>query len=154
MRKFEWRLQRVLDIKKKEEQAKRAELLEITEKLASVRGELILQKKILENLITQIKNQKKGERLKQQELFLKSSKINNERIKTLKEKVKQLEIQQKTKIAEVLKIKRFKEGLDKLREEAKIRFFQEAEKLEQKELDERATIRFVRNQLVKENKQL
>jgi flagellar FliJ protein len=149
MRKFEWRLQRVLDIKKKEEQTKRAELLELTEKLASTRSELLFQKKILENLITEIKAQENKERLKQQELFLKCSKINNERIKTLEKKAKQLETQQKAKIVEVLKVKRFKEGLEKLREEAKTRFFEKAEKLEQKELDERATIRFIRDKLGK-----
>ena len=71
MRKFEWRLQRVLDIKKKEEQTKRTELLELTEKLASARSELLFQKKILENLITEISTQKSRERLKRQELFLK-----------------------------------------------------------------------------------
>ncbi|MHC4187211.1 MAG: hypothetical protein ACYSRQ_03370 [Planctomycetota bacterium] len=151
MRKFEWRLQRVLDIKKKEEQTKRAELLELTEKLASARSELLFQKKILENLITEISTQENKERLKQQEYFLKCSKTNNERIKALSKKAKQLESKQKTKIVEVLKIKRFKEGLEKLREEAKTKFFEEAERLEQRELDERATIRFVRNKLSKEN---
>ncbi|MHC4131128.1 MAG: hypothetical protein ACYSSP_13505 [Planctomycetota bacterium] len=154
MRKFEWRLQRVLDIKKKEEQIKRAELLELTEKLASARSELLFQKKILENLITEINTQKNRERLKRQELFLKCSKTNNERIKVLEKKTSQLESQQKAKIAEVLKIKRYKEGLEKLREEAKIKFFKEAEKLEQRELDERATIRFVRNKLSMEKSQL
>ncbi|MHC4293562.1 MAG: hypothetical protein ACYSTX_04640 [Planctomycetota bacterium] len=154
MRKFEWRLQRVLDIKKKEEQTKRAELLELTEKLASARSELLFQKKILENLIMEISTQENRERLKQQEFFLKCSKTNNERIKALTEKASQLETQQKTKIVEVLKVRRFKEGLEKLREEAKTKFFKEAEKLEQKELDERATIRFVRNKLSKENSQL
>jgi flagellar FliJ protein len=149
MRKFEWRLQRVLDIKKKEEQTKRAELLELTEKLASTRSELLFQKKILENLITEIKAQENKERLKQQELFLQCSKINNERIKALEKKAKQFETQQKEKIVEVLKAKRFKEGLEKLREEAKTRFFEKAEKLEQKELDERATIRFIRDKLGK-----
>jgi flagellar FliJ protein len=151
MRKFEWRLQRVLDIKKKEEQTKRAELLELTEKLASARSELLFQKKILENLITEISTQENKERLKQQEYFLKCSKTNNERIKALSKKANQLESKQKTKIVEVLKIKRFKEGLEKLREEAKTKFFEEAERLEQRELDERATIRFVRNKLSKEN---
>ncbi|MHC4757257.1 MAG: hypothetical protein ACYTE8_01235 [Planctomycetota bacterium] len=151
MRKFEWRLQRVLDIRKKEEQIKRAELLELTEKLASARGEVLFQKKILENLITQINAKENKERMKQQELFLRSSKTDNERIKELEKKVRQLESQQKKKIVEVLKIKRFKEGLEKLREEAKTKFFEKAERLEQKELDERVTIRFVRDKLGKKN---
>ena len=48
------------------------------------------------------------------------------------------------KIAEVLKLRRFKDGLEKLRTEAKIRFIKEQEKLEQKQLDEGATVGFVR----------
>jgi len=149
MRKFEWRLQRVLDIKKKEEQSRRAELLELTEKLAATRSELLFQKKILENLISKISAEKHHDRLKQQEFFMKSSSTNNERIKALEEKVSRLESQQKEKIKEVLKVKRYKEGLEKLREEAKKKFFEKAEKLEQKELDERSTIRFVRHKLGK-----
>ena len=154
MRKFEWRLQRVLDIKKKEEQSKRAELLELTEKLASTRSELLFQKKILDNLIAKISSREHNQRIKQQELFLKCSKTNNERIKALEKKIKQLESKQKEIIKEVLKIKRFKEGLEKLREEAKKKFFKKAEKLEQKELDERSTIRFVRSRAGNEHHQV
>ena len=51
---------------------------------------------------------------------------------------------QKQKIAEVLKVRRFKEGLEKLRAEAKTRFIKEQEKLEQRELDESATVGFAR----------
>jgi hypothetical protein len=41
MKRFVWRLQRVLEIKKKEEQKTRAELFELTERLAQARGELL-----------------------------------------------------------------------------------------------------------------
>ena len=58
--------------------------------------------------------------------------------------VNQLEIEHKEKIAEVLKLRRFKEGLEKLREQAKMEFIQEQEKLDQRELDEMATVRFAR----------
>lgn len=68
----------------------------------------------------------------------------NEQIKKLKDKVSELESQQREKIAELLKVKRFKEGLERLRAEAKIQFIKEQEKLEQKELDEGATVSFVR----------
>ena len=47
-------------------------------------------------------------------------------------------------MAEVLKIKRSKESLEKLRAEAKRQYIEEQEKLEQKELDEIAGISFVR----------
>ena len=45
MKRFVWRLQRVLDIRKKEEQIKTAELIEITDKLAVTRGKLLIIRK-------------------------------------------------------------------------------------------------------------
>ena len=58
--------------------------------------------------------------------------------------VTELESKQREKIAEVLKLKKFKEGLEKLRVEAKMQFIKEQEKLEQQQLDEGATVLFVR----------
>ena len=51
MKRFVWRLQRVLDIKKKQEQKTRAELLELTGKIAQKRGELLTKQKILEDIL-------------------------------------------------------------------------------------------------------
>ena len=51
MKRFVWRLQRVLEIKKKEEQKVRAELFELTERLAQTRGELLARQKMLESII-------------------------------------------------------------------------------------------------------
>ncbi|MHC4571533.1 MAG: flagellar export protein FliJ [Planctomycetota bacterium] len=144
MKRFVWRLQRVLEIKTKEEQTKRAELLELTEKLAQTQGELLTRKKILEDILRDITGKNPQKRLGEQEFFLKCSRISDELIKKLKNKVSALESQQREKIAEVLRAKRFKEGLEKLRAEAKRRFIKEQEKLEQKELDEGATISFSR----------
>lgn len=147
MKRFVWRLQRVLDIKTKEEQAKRAELFELTEKLAETQGELLRQKRILEDIISDITGQNPQKRLGKQEFFLRYSAINDEQIKKLKNKVAELESQQREKIVEVLKVRRFKEGLEKLRAKAKAQFIKEQEKLEQKELDEGATISFTRRKV-------
>jgi len=144
MKRFVWRLQHVLDIRAREEQARRAELLKLTGKLAETRGELLTRQRILKDIILGITGQELEKRLGEQEFFLKYSRASNEQIKKLKTKVSGLESQQKEKITEVLKIKRFKEGLEKLRAEAKKRFIEEQEKLEQKELDEGAGISFVR----------
>jgi flagellar biosynthesis chaperone FliJ len=144
MKRFVWRLQRVLDIKKKEEQKTRAELFEVTERLAKTRGELLAQQKILESIIERLTKETPRKRLGDQEFFLKYSAVTIEKIRRLEDKVSRLESQQREKIAEVLKVRRFKEGLEKLRAEAKIEFIRQQEKLEQKELDEGATISFVR----------
>ena len=148
MKRFVWRLQRVLEIKTKEEQKKRAELLKLTGKLARFRRELLTQQKILEDIISDITGKKPQKRLGEQEFFLKCSVTNDELIKKFKNKVSELESQQREKIAEVLRVKRFKEGLEKLRAEAKRQFIKEQEKLEQKELDEEATISYSRKKMM------
>ena len=144
MKRFVWRLQRVLEIKKKEEQKVRAELFQLTENLAQARGELLRWKKMLENIIVGLAEENPKKRLGEQEFFLRYSATSDEQIKKLEEKKNKLESQQREKIAEVLKVKRFKEGMEKLRVEAKVQFIKEQEKLEQKEMDESATISFVR----------
>lgn len=144
MKRFAWRLQRVLDIKTKEEQTKKTELLKITEKLAQARGKLLMQNRVLENIISDITGKNPQKRLPEQEFFLKCSVINDQLIKTLKNSVTELESRQMKKILELLSVKRFKEGLEKLRAEAKRRFINHHEKLEQKDLDETATVGFAR----------
>jgi flagellar biosynthesis chaperone FliJ len=151
MKRFVWRLQRVLDIKEKEEQVKKAELLELIERLADTQGALITQKRILENVISHITGKNLVERLGEQEFFLKYSAASDEKIKTLENEVVRLESQQRKKIAEVLSVRRLKEGLDKLRTEARRQFIKEQEKLEQKELDEGVGISFARK-IIRQNK--
>ena len=147
MKRFVWRLQRVLDIKEKEEQVKRAELLELIERLADTQGALLIQKRILEDVISHITGKNPVERLGEQEFFLKYSAASDEQIKRLENKVAVLELQQRKKIAEVLSVRRLKEGLEKLRAEAKRQFIKEQERLEQKELDEGVGISFARKMI-------
>ncbi len=144
MRRFVWRLQRVLDVRKKEEQVKTAELMKLTEELAQTRGRLLMQKRILADLLENISNKKSAERLAMQELFLKCSETTDNLIKELGKAVEKLYSQQKEKVAEVLKIKRYREGLEKLREKAKTEFLREQEKHEQKEMDDNTTISYAR----------
>ena len=116
MKRFVWRLQRVLDLKTKKERKMRSELLELTEELAETRGLLLMQKRILENIIAGLAAENPRKRLSKQEFFMRYSQTNNERIAKLKEKISVLETQQKEKIAELLKIRRFREGLERLRD--------------------------------------
>jgi len=144
MKRFVWRLQRVLDIRTKEEQKARGELLKLTEKLAETQSELLAWRKMLEEIINGLALGNPKKRLGRQEFFLRYSAASDEQIKKLENRVKELESKQREKIAEVLKLRRFKEGLEKLQAEAKIQFIKEQEKLEQQQLDEGATVLFVR----------
>ncbi len=150
MKRFVWRLQRILEIETKKEQKIRSELLELTEKLAETRGTLLTQQMILKEIMAGLAGENPKKRLGRQEFFLKFSGTSDERIEKLKEKMSALESQQREKIAELLKVRRFKEGLEKLRAEAKTQFMKEQEKLEQKELDEMASVSFARNMILAE----
>jgi flagellar FliJ protein len=150
MKRFVWRLQRILEIETKKEQKKRSELLELTEKLAETRGVLLTQQMILKEIMAGLAGENPEKRLGRQEFFLRFSGTSDERIEKLKEKMSALESQQREKIAELLKVRRFKEGLEKLRAEAKTQFIKEQEKLEQKELDEMASVSFARNMILAE----
>ncbi len=145
MRRFAWRLQRVLDVKAKQEQIKTQELFVITDRLAQTRSSLLAQQLILRDILESIANEKPGERLGAQEFFLRNSATTDELIKKLQANVREFEVKQKEKIAEVLKLRRFKEGLERLREQAQRKYIEEQEKLEQKQLDEAATLSFSRD---------
>ncbi|MEA3224309.1 MAG: hypothetical protein U9Q07_00025 [Planctomycetota bacterium] len=147
MKRFVWRMQRVLEIRRKEEQKERVELLKLTERLVERRGELLFRRKMLKDVIDSLADADPKQRLGEQEFFLRHAATSDEQIRRLKDKIGELELQQKEKIAEVLKIRRFKESLEKLRVEAKRQFIEEQERLEQKELDEAATVSFVRKAL-------
>jgi len=139
MKRFVWRLQKVLDVKTKEEQAKQMELFRLTETLAEKRSELLMRQRTLQEIVSDIKKNRSSERLGVQEFFLKHAATNDERIRALQRKIEELEAQQKQKMAELLATRRFKEGLERLRAEARERFVREQEKLEQKELDDRTS---------------
>ena len=144
MKRFAWRLQRVLDIRKKEEQVKKAELMGLTERLVQVQTEVLLKKRTLKNMIDNLAEEDPKNRLAKQEFFLRCSARDDELIRKMESKVAELKIQQKEKIAEILKIRQYKEGLEKLREEAKTQFIKDQEKLDQKNADEMTGMGFAR----------
>jgi len=100
MKRFVWRLQQVLEIKTKEEQAKRAELVKVTERLAEARGELLKRERVLRELIAAVAAANSQQRMCEQELFLKCSAPNDRQIKELKKKLSELEAEQRQKMGD------------------------------------------------------
>ena len=144
MKRFVWRLQKILDLKTKEEQFKRMELFRLTEALAEKRADLLMRQRILQETIARVAQAPSADRLKTQEFVLRHATTNDRRIQELQDAIRNLETRQRDKMREVLAAKRFKEGLEKLRGEAKERYIQEQERLEQRESDERTVIAFAR----------
>ena len=153
MKRFVWRLQRVLDVKTKQEQVKRIELFRVTEELAARRSELLMRQRILQDTIKGVGRNQSPTRLKAQEFVLRQAAANDEQIRRLKNEIVELEMRRKQKTSELLSIRRLKEGLDRLRTEARDRFMHEQDKLEQKEQDDRTIVTFTREVGAKEQDQ-
>lgn len=148
MKRFVWRLQRVLDVKAKEEQLRRTELFRLTELLTAKRGEMLMRQRVLENLLADLRNDRSAERLNSQAFVLQRVAVDDERIRKLQEEIANLGVRHKEKTAELLTVRRYKEGLEKLRAQAQEEYIQEQERLEQKELDDRTTVSCARRENV------
>lgn len=144
MKKFVWRVQKVLEVKKIEEQRKKNELLVITESLTNAVGLLIAKKALLKEMLEQLNVKDPMKNLQDRQIFFRHSAVNDSAIEQLNCRIAELEKQQKEKIAEFLKIRQYSQGLEKLREQAKIRFYDEQEKVDQKQADEDTVMKYAR----------
>ena len=149
MKRFLWRLQKVLDIKAKQEEIQRIELFRLTEKLTEKRSELLMCQRVLQDIMNGISQDRSSRRLTTQEFFLRQAATNDEQIRRLKSEIAELGARQRKKTAELLALRRSRETLERLRAEAREQFIREQEKLEQKELDERSTLAFARRESMK-----
>jgi flagellar biosynthesis chaperone FliJ len=144
MKKFVWRAQKVLEVKKIEEQRKKSELLKITESLTNTVGMLIAKKALLKDMLDRLNAEDQMKNLQQRQIVFQHLAVDDEAIEQLKCRIVQLERQQKEKIAEFLKIRQYKQGLEKLREQAKIKFYEEQEKIDQRQADEDTVMKYAR----------
>jgi len=147
VKRFVWRLQRLLDIKIKQEDAKRSELVAVTERALAVRSQIMLRRAALRKMLGELSDKEAKQRLSEQEFFLKYAHVSDEEIKKLELKLAGLEKLRQLKIQEIMKIRKFRKGLERLRAEAKAQFLKEAEKHEQKELDDKTIMSFARKMI-------
>ncbi|MHC5061164.1 MAG: hypothetical protein ACYTFK_08785 [Planctomycetota bacterium] len=144
MRRFVWRLQRLLDIKIKQEDAKRGELVAVTEQALAVRSAIMVRKAALRKLLSDLSEKQGRDRLSEQELVLKYIHVSEFEIKNLEFRLLELEKKRQEKLQEIMKIRKFRKGLERLRANSKAEFVKEQEWLEQKDLDDKSTMSFAR----------
>ncbi len=140
MKRFVWRLQRLLDVKTKQEDAMRSELIAITEKAVALRSKIMLRKAALRQTLSQLAQKEPSERLSEQEFFFKYAHVSKEEIEKMELRLSEIEKLRQSKIKEIMRIRKFRKGLEKLRTKAKNEFTDQQNKDEQKQLDEIATM--------------
>jgi len=144
MRRFAWRLQKVLDIRRRQEQGRRTELFQTTERLAAKRGELLLRQRVLRDLLAEIGRHEPTQRLRVQEFFLRHAAADDEQMRRLQEEIAALDLRHQEQRAALLALRRSREGLEKLREQAWEQYRREQDRREQKDSDDRTAVAFVR----------
>jgi len=144
VKKFAWRLQRLFDIKMKLEEAIRAEVMTITEQALSLRGQIIMQKDLLRRMLAELEQKEASQRLSEQEFFFKYAHVTDARIKKLEELLEQVEKLRREKIKELMEIRKFRKGLEKLREKAKAEHLKDQNSEEQKYLDDKTSMSIAR----------
>jgi flagellar FliJ protein len=148
MKKFVWRLQRLLDIKTRQEELLRTELVALSEQAAAIRAEILMHKASIRSRLAQMRSLEAVERLEQQRHFMQFAHVLDARIKGLYEKLAKLDEQRKEHIRRLMEIRKERKSLDKLREKARNEHLKEWNQVEQKTTDETSSTAFARKLIV------
>jgi flagellar protein FliJ len=147
VKRFSWKLQRLLDVRSRQEELKKNQLFALTQRIAQVRQNILMRQTRLQHMLSELAKKQAQERLRQQQLFLRAAAGADEKIKYLRAQLEELETQKKTLMTEILELRRFRKSLERLREIAKEQYENEVKKFEQNHLDETANIAFARMML-------
>lgn len=148
MKKFKWRLQRLLDVREKQEQALRVELAALTEQTAALRGRILMEKAMLRSRLAELRLTDGSERIAQQQMFMQYVTAVDAKIGGLQCDLNTLEQQRKEKIEAMMAVRKLRKALERLRTQAATDHCQQAEHAEQNEQDESANAAFARKMLV------
>ncbi len=136
MKKFVWSMQRLLEIKEKQEQIVRGELVALTEQTVAIRGRIMALKTELRRQLAELNDLAPDQRMQTQALYLQYVSVRDEEIRRLQDQWSKLETQRREKLDELLKAQKFRKGLEQLRSRARAEYEQELNREEQKFLDE------------------
>ena len=136
MKKFVWRLQRLLEIKQKQEQVLRGELIALTEQSVALRGRIMILKTRLRNQLAELKTLPADQRMAAQALYLEYVPIRDAEILRLQGRWNELETDRRAKLQQLLQTQKFRKGLERLRHQARTNYVYEMNREEQNLLDE------------------
>ncbi len=136
MARFFWRLQRVLGIREKQEQALRSELMMLSERMVVLRQEIMLIRARIHTALEELAGKDGAERLLSQQIFMKYSEYSENEIDLLKAELSRVDNLRKEKMNEILEKRKLIKALEKLRAKAKEEFDAESAHIEQLQIDE------------------
>lgn len=147
MKKFKWRLERLLDIRQKQEEALRAELMGLAEQAAALRGRILMEKAMLRSRLAELRKTAAADRLSRQELFMEKVSVIDARIAACQHELNDLEQKRKKKTEAIMAARKSRKALEQLRQQAYERYRQDLNAEAQKDQDENTNAAFVRKVL-------
>jgi flagellar export protein FliJ len=147
MKKHTWRLQRVLDVRIKQEEAKKAELMAVTHRLLAARQAVIVKQAMMRSILLELSRKDAKIRMAEQPTIMKHMAFSEEELNILKRRVDEIEIERKRKADEMMEARMARKAMEKLQEKARVEYMKRVNAVEQKELDELSGGRFVRNRI-------
>ena len=142
MKRFHWPLQKLRDVTIHRETALRSELLNLLQQITALRQQLIRRKAELRSLLSELAEQGMERRMEMQDVLSRCWPWAQQRIAALEEQIERLSAQREEKTARLIKLRKSKDTLDRMRQEARQAHEREQLKLEQKEFDQGAQIAF------------
>jgi flagellar protein FliJ len=145
MKKHVWRLQRVLDVRIKQEEARKAQLLEVTQRLLAARQAALAKQAMMRSILLELAQKDAVTRMQEQPTVVRHMAFSEQELRELKKKTAEIEVERKRKSEELMEARKARKAMEKLQERAKAEYVKLVNAAEQKDLDELAGSRFVRS---------
>jgi len=142
MNKFNWPLQRLLDVASSKEESVRNDLVEIAGKIGMLRKALKNRLIVLQNLLGDLAGKDPHSRINDQHTWMTCCPGLDHRCLYLQNQTRLHEDLRVKKTAELMEIRRDRLKLENLKEDARMKYHKRILKIEQKQSDESAATRF------------
>jgi flagellar export protein FliJ len=147
VKRFRWRLQRVLDVTVQREKALRAELFGLSRRIVRLRQEVVRRRADLRSVLSDLAGRPVAERMARQEVFLRCAEAVEREIARLDAQARELEQTRSERTRTFLRVRSSRETLERMREDASREHQREQLKLEQRQFDESAHVSHAREAL-------
>lgn len=144
MRRFRWRLQRVLDVTVQREKAMRADLFGLARRIVRLRQEIVRRRAELRSVLSELRDCSLAERTARQEVFMGCAESVERELSRLEQQSRELEAERSEKTRTFMRVRSSRQTLERMREAARREHMREQLKLEQKQFDENAHVSYAR----------
>jgi len=144
VKRFRWRLQRILDVKRQREQVLRSALFMLAQQIAQTREAILLRRTRLRMLLDDLGGRGLADRIADQAIFMQFAGVEETAIARLEARRADLEAKRAETRTRFGEARGACKMLTRLREKAYHAYVREVARAEQKELDESAHLAFAR----------